>query len=74
MAASPTPTPRSPAWASSAPTRWPPAQLTLDQGITTGRHTCADGTVTLTAAPDGALRFTFRGKTGPVASGTLAKS
>jgi serine/threonine protein kinase len=49
-------------------------KLTLDQGITKGRHTCADGTVTLTAGPDGALRFTFRGKTGPVASGTLAKS
>ena len=39
--------------------------LTLDQGITTGRHTCADGTVTLTGEPDGTLKFTFRGKTGP---------
>lgn len=48
--------------------------LTLDQGITSGRHTCADGTVTLTTAPDGALKFTFRGKTGPVASGTLTKT
>ena len=48
-------------------------RLTLDQGITSGRHTCADGTVTLTTAPDGALKFTFRGKTGPVASGTLTR-
>jgi hypothetical protein len=48
--------------------------MTLDQGITSGRHTCADGTVTLTTGPDGTLKFAFRGKTGPVASGTLTKS
>jgi hypothetical protein len=48
--------------------------LTLDQGITTGRHTCADGTVTLTGEPDGALRFTFRGKDGPAATGRLTES
>ena len=48
--------------------------MTLDQGITSGRHTCADGTVTLTTAPDGTLKFAFRGKTGPVASGTLTKT
>jgi len=48
--------------------------MTLDQGITSGRHTCADGTVTLTTGPDGTLKFAFRGKTGPVASGTLTKT
>jgi hypothetical protein len=48
--------------------------MTLDQGITSGRHTCADGTVTLTTGPDGSLKFSFRGKTGPVASGTLTKT
>ena len=48
--------------------------LTLDQGITSGRHTCADGTVTLTGEPDGSLRFTFRGKKGPAATGTLTES
>jgi eukaryotic-like serine/threonine-protein kinase len=47
--------------------------LTLDQGITAGRHTCADGTVTLTGEPDGRLKFTFRGKKGPAATGTLAE-
>jgi hypothetical protein len=48
--------------------------MTLDQGITSGRHTCADGTVTLTTGPDSTLKFAFRGKTGPVASGTLSKT
>jgi eukaryotic-like serine/threonine-protein kinase len=48
--------------------------LTLAQGITAGRHTCADGTVTLATTPGGTLKFTFRGKSGPVVTGTLTKS
>ena len=48
--------------------------LTLDQGITSGRHTCANGTVVLTPGSNGTLRFTFHGKTGPVATGILTRS
>ncbi|HEU5416699.1 MAG TPA: hypothetical protein VFV41_03325, partial [Streptosporangiaceae bacterium] len=45
--------------------------LTLSQGIIKGRRTCANGTVTLSATTGGTLAFSFRGKTGPAASGTL---
>jgi hypothetical protein len=50
------------------------SRLTLSQGIIHGRHTCADGTVTLSAHAAGTLVFSFQGKTGPAASGTLTRS
>jgi len=50
------------------------AMLTLRQGIIRGQHTCANGTVTLATNASGALAFSFRGKTGPAASGTLTRS
>ena len=49
------------------------SRLTLSQGIIHGRHTCANGTVTLSADAEGTLVFSFRGKTGPAASGTLTR-
>ncbi|HUZ23664.1 MAG TPA: hypothetical protein VMV07_07850 [Streptosporangiaceae bacterium] len=48
--------------------------LTLSQGIVTGQSTCANGMVTLSTGAGGVLRFSFRGKTGPTASGTLTRS
>jgi hypothetical protein len=48
--------------------------LTLSQGIIQGQHTCANGTVTLSASASGTLSFSFRGKTGPAASGKLTRS
>jgi hypothetical protein len=50
--------------------------LTLQQVITTGRQTCANGTVTLRGGdPAGSqLRFSFRGTSGPEATGTLTRS
>jgi eukaryotic-like serine/threonine-protein kinase len=48
--------------------------LTLSQGIIRGQRTCANGTVTLSASAGGTLAFSFRGKTGPAASGTLTRS
>jgi hypothetical protein len=50
------------------------SRLTLSQGIIHGQHTCANGTVTLSAGAEGTLVFSFRGKTGPAASGTLTRS
>ena len=50
--------------------------LTMDQGITTGRKTCANGVVTLQpgAGSSGtSVMFSFRGKAGPTAFGTLAR-
>ena len=47
--------------------------LTLSQGIVTGQRTCANGIVTLSTGPNGVLQFSFRGKTGPAASGTLIR-
>jgi len=47
--------------------------LTLSQGIVTGQSTCANGLVTLASGSGGGLRFSFRGKTGPAASGTLTR-
>ncbi len=51
-------------------------KLTLQQVITTGRQTCADGTVTLRGgSPAGSeLLFSFRGRSGPEATGTLTRS
>ena len=46
--------------------------LTLSQGIVTGQSTCANGLVTLSPGPGG-LSFSFRGKVGPPATGTLTK-
>ncbi len=48
------------------------APLVLDQVITAGRRSCADGVVTLRPAA-GALTFSFRGKAGPAARGTLTR-
>jgi hypothetical protein len=48
-------------------------KLSLDQGIVTGQSTCANGKVTLSVNPGGTLRFRFRGKSGPAASGTLSR-
>jgi hypothetical protein len=50
------------------------SRLTLSQGIIHGQRTCANGTVTLSADAAGTLAFSFRGKTGPAASGTLTRS
>jgi hypothetical protein len=47
--------------------------LTMDQGIVTGQTTCANGTVTLRQGSFGTLIFTFQGRSGPAARGTLAK-
>jgi hypothetical protein len=35
---------------------------------------CANGMVTLSMAANGALKFSFRGKAGPAATGTLART
>lgn len=48
--------------------------VTLSQGITTGRDTCANGQVTLSQSTNGTLQFTFHGKTGPDVSGTLTRA
>ena len=48
--------------------------LTLNQGIVQGQKTCADGVVTISQGPAGTLQFSFKGKAGPAAKGTLAKS
>jgi hypothetical protein len=50
------------------------ATLRLAQGIVTGQHMCANGMVTLSMAANGALKFSFRGKAGPAATGTLART
>jgi hypothetical protein len=47
--------------------------LTLDQRIVQGQRTCANGVVTLSTGTDGTVHFSFRGKTGPVATGTLTR-
>jgi hypothetical protein len=47
--------------------------LTLNQGGGGSKHGCPHGEVTLTES-DGTLKFTFRGRTGPTASGTLTKT
>jgi eukaryotic-like serine/threonine-protein kinase len=46
--------------------------LTLDQGIVQGP--CQAGVVTLTPAPGSALRFSFKGKGAPAATGTLTRA
>jgi hypothetical protein len=47
--------------------------LRLDQQIVQGRTECSDGVVTLSQGPANTLQFTFQGKQGPAATGTLAK-
>jgi eukaryotic-like serine/threonine-protein kinase len=46
--------------------------LKLNQAISHGP--CLGGTVTLTAGPAGSLAFSFQGKSGPTATGTLTKA
>src|SRR5262249_40376057 len=46
--------------------------LKLDQAIVQGP--CAGGVVTLSRSPGNTLQFSFKGKQGPMATGTLAKS
>ncbi len=48
--------------------------LTMHQGITVGRHTCANGVVTLRPAAADSLLFKFTGAAGPAAEGTLTRS
>jgi hypothetical protein len=47
--------------------------LKLNQGIVQGQKQCEDGMVTLSEGPANTLQFTFQGKQGPAATGTLAK-
>jgi eukaryotic-like serine/threonine-protein kinase len=49
-----------------------PGSLKLNQAISHGP--CVGGTVTLTAGPAGSLGFSFQGKSGPTATGTLTKA
>ena len=49
-----------------------PGTLKLNQVITQGP--CLGGTVTLTAGPGGTVGFSFHGKSGPSATGTLNKA
>jgi hypothetical protein len=49
-----------------------PGSLRLSQVITHGP--CADGTVMLTSGPHGSAGFSFQGKQGPAATGTLSKA
>jgi eukaryotic-like serine/threonine-protein kinase len=46
--------------------------LTLDQAIVQGP--CAGGVVTLSPGPGNTVRFRFKGKKGPIATGTLTRS
>jgi eukaryotic-like serine/threonine-protein kinase len=48
-----------------------PGDLKLNQAITHGP--CAGGVVFLTAGPSGSVGFSFQGKQGPAATGTLTK-
>jgi eukaryotic-like serine/threonine-protein kinase len=47
--------------------------LRLNQGIVQGQNKCENGMVTLSEGPANTLQFTFQGKSGPPATGTLAK-
>jgi hypothetical protein len=47
--------------------------FTLDQEIVHGQSTCANGVVTLESDSGNGLAFSFRGKAGPAARGTLAR-
>ena len=47
-------------------------QLKLDQAIVHGP--CAGGVVTVSPGPGNTLQFSFRGKQGPMAMGTLKKT
>ncbi len=46
--------------------------VTLNQGIFQGQNKCSDGLVTIRRGSANTLQFTFQGKSGPVATGTLA--
>ena len=48
--------------------------LTLNQAIVQGQKICADGVITISQGPAGNLLFSFKGKSGPAAKGTLTKS
>ena len=48
--------------------------LTMHQGITVGRQTCANGVVTLRPGAADSLLFKFTGAAGPAATGTLTRS
>lgn len=48
--------------------------LTLRQDIVRGKRECANGMVTLASGPDGTLRFSFRGRSGPAAGATLRRA
>jgi serine/threonine protein kinase len=47
--------------------------LTMHQGITVGRRTCANGLVTLRPEASGSLLFKFTGAAGPAAEGSLTR-
>jgi hypothetical protein len=47
--------------------------LTMHQGITVGKRTCANGGVTLRPGTAGSLLFKFTGAAGPAAEGSLAR-
>jgi hypothetical protein len=47
--------------------------LTMHQGITVGKHTCANGVVTLRPGTAGSLLFKFTGAAGPAAEGSLTR-
>ncbi len=47
--------------------------LRLSQGIVQGQTTCANGVVTIAPTASGTLEFSFHGRSGPAASGTLVR-
>ena len=47
--------------------------LKLNQGIVQGQNKCSDGVVTISQGPQNTLQFSFQGKSGPAATGTLAR-
>lgn len=47
--------------------------LKLNQGIVQGQNKCSDGVVTISQGPQNTLHFSFQGKSGPAATGTLAR-
>ena len=47
--------------------------LKLNQGIIQGQNKCSDGVVTISQGPQNTLEFSFQGKSGPAATGTLAR-
>jgi hypothetical protein len=53
------------------PTAGSGSTLRLSQGIVQGN--CANGVVTIVATASGTLEFSFRGNSGPAATGTLIR-